>query len=366
MQTISRSRQPRRVGPARIRQLRRHLHRAGSGDRARHVAGERQRFQRRRLHRRRDLPEERRLPDAVIRLGWEFDGGWMPWSSPGNEALWVQAYRHVHDVFRGGLPGFKFDWNGDSGYLQGQTAAYPGDSYVDVVGIDLYDKGMGGATAWNSSTRSWSDPNAAWSRILPNLQWQRDFADLTRQARELSRMGTRRRERHRHVQRRRRQPDLHLGHVQLDDRAARERRRQPDVPVVLQRGHRRRQPQDQLRLVPERVGPLQGVVLERRRRLDPDDHDDPTGLRTAGDDDGPEGDDDHDRTEDDHDCPSTPTTVPSTTPTTAVPVGAVLTQTPTRVIAAGSGFEEHRDRVDLARCARALRTRVAGRPRAST
>ena len=116
------------------------------------------------------------FPNAVIRLGWEFDGGWMPWSSPGNEALWVQAYRHVHDVFRAVSPGFKFDWNGDSGYLQGQTAAYPGDSYVDVVGIDLYDKGMGGATAWNSSTRSWSDPNAAWSRILPNLQWQRDFA----------------------------------------------------------------------------------------------------------------------------------------------------------------------------------------------
>ncbi len=115
-------------------------------------------------------------PAAIIRLGWEFDGGWMPWSSPGNEALWVQAYRHVHDVFRSVSPDFKFDWNGDSGYLQSQTAAYPGDDYVDVVGLDLYDKGMGGATAWNSSTRSWSDPNAAWARIVPNLIAQRDFA----------------------------------------------------------------------------------------------------------------------------------------------------------------------------------------------
>jgi hypothetical protein len=115
-------------------------------------------------------------PDAVIRLGWEFDGGWMPWSSPGNEALWVQAYRHVHDVFRSVSPGFKFDWNGDSGYLQSQTAAYPGDNYVDVVGLDLYDKGMGGATAWNSSTKGWSDPNAAWASIVPNLVAQRAFA----------------------------------------------------------------------------------------------------------------------------------------------------------------------------------------------
>ncbi len=112
----------------------------------------------------------------MIRLGWEFDGGWMPWSSPGNEALWVQAYRHVHDIFRSVSPGFKFDWNGDSGYLQSQTAAYPGDDYVDVVGLDLYDKGMGGATAWNSSTKAWSDPNAAWASIVPNLVAQRAFA----------------------------------------------------------------------------------------------------------------------------------------------------------------------------------------------
>ncbi len=39
-------------------------------------------------------------PDAIIRLGWEFDGDWMPWSAPGNEALWIDAYRHVADIFR--------------------------------------------------------------------------------------------------------------------------------------------------------------------------------------------------------------------------------------------------------------------------
>ena len=68
----------------------------------------------------------------------------MPWSSLGNEALWVQAYRHVHDVFRAVSPGFQFDWNGDSGYLQSQTAAYPGDATSTSIGLDVYDKGMGG------------------------------------------------------------------------------------------------------------------------------------------------------------------------------------------------------------------------------
>ncbi len=116
------------------------------------------------------------FPNAIIRLGWEFDGDWMPWSSKGNEALWVAAYRHVHDLFAAISPSFRFDWNGDSSYLQNATAAYPGDGYVDIVGLDVYDKGMGGAVAWNSSTKTWSDPAAAWAGIQPNLAYQRDFA----------------------------------------------------------------------------------------------------------------------------------------------------------------------------------------------
>ncbi len=112
--------------------------------------------------------------DAIIRLGWEFDGGWMPWSSNGNNALWVSAFQHVVHVFRSVSPNFRFDWNGDPGWLQGQVGAYPGDGYVDIIGLDVYDKGLG--VAWSSSTQSWADPAAAWSKVVPNLQFQRDFA----------------------------------------------------------------------------------------------------------------------------------------------------------------------------------------------
>jgi hypothetical protein len=112
--------------------------------------------------------------DAVIRLGWEFDGGWMPWSSVGNEALWASAFRHVVDVFRSVSPSFRFDWNGDPSFMQTQTAAYPGDGYVDIIGLDVYDKGI--PVAWNSSTLGWSDPTAAFNWELTNLRWQRDFA----------------------------------------------------------------------------------------------------------------------------------------------------------------------------------------------
>ncbi len=113
-------------------------------------------------------------PDAIIRLGWEFDGGWMPWSANGNEALWATAYRHVADAFRSISTSFRFDWNGDPNYLQNEMAAYPGDSYVDIVGLDVYDKGLG--VPWNATTKTWTDPASAWSTLVPSLTFQRDFA----------------------------------------------------------------------------------------------------------------------------------------------------------------------------------------------
>ena len=98
-------------------------------------------------------------PTAVIRLGWEFDGGWMPWSSMGNEGLFIQTYRHVHDLFTSVSSGFRFDWNGTAGFLAPQFSAYPGDAYVDIIGLDVYDRGI-----------------SVTSRLLPYLREQRDFA----------------------------------------------------------------------------------------------------------------------------------------------------------------------------------------------
>ncbi|HEV7523456.1 MAG TPA: glycosyl hydrolase, partial [Acidimicrobiia bacterium] len=112
--------------------------------------------------------------DSIIRLGWEFDGGWYPWSARGNEALWVTAYRHVVGVFRTISPTFRFDWNGDPGAIQKETAAYPGDAYVDIIGLDVYDKGI--PVPWSSATKSWVDPVAALNWDLTSLRFQRDFA----------------------------------------------------------------------------------------------------------------------------------------------------------------------------------------------
>ena len=59
--------------------------------------------------------------------------------------------------------------------LQSATSAYPGDAYVDIIGLDVYDKGI--PVAWNSATKSWVDPDR---RVelgrCTNLRFQRDFA----------------------------------------------------------------------------------------------------------------------------------------------------------------------------------------------
>jgi hypothetical protein len=119
---------------------------------------------------------------VVLRLGWEFDGGWMPWSANGNEALWADTYRHVADLFRAELPGVRLDWTGDPGLMQSEVAAYPGDDYVDFVGTDVYDKGL--AVDWDPATKSWVDPDAAFASIASNLTFQRDFA--TEHAKQVS------------------------------------------------------------------------------------------------------------------------------------------------------------------------------------
>jgi hypothetical protein len=83
-----------------------------------------------------------RYPQAIIRLGWEFDGDWMPWEATHNPGLYIAAFRHVHDLFASVSPSFRFDWTGAAGVTFDGTEAYPGDGYVDIIGEDIYDQGQ--------------------------------------------------------------------------------------------------------------------------------------------------------------------------------------------------------------------------------
>lgn len=85
--------------------------------------------------------------NSVIRLGWEFNGGWFPWAAAGQASDFVTYWQHIVDAMRS-VPGqhFLFEWNptlGDQNGSGNLADYYPGDSYVDWIGEDVYDLAWG-------------------------------------------------------------------------------------------------------------------------------------------------------------------------------------------------------------------------------
>jgi Bacterial Ig-like domain (group 3)/Glycosyl hydrolase family 26 len=94
---------------------------------------------------------------SIVRIGWEFNGGWFPWAAQGQAAAFVAYWQQIVNTMRS-VPGqnFTFEWNptaGDQG--AGNVASYyPGNAYVDYIGLDLYDEAWatypGIASQWNT------------------------------------------------------------------------------------------------------------------------------------------------------------------------------------------------------------------------
>jgi hypothetical protein len=105
-----------------------------------------------------------------IRTGWEFNIEAFPWQAHGNEANFAGAFRQFVDSFRDVSDRFKFEWNMNVSWGPVDPAkAYPGDQYVDIVGMDFY---------WNPWWQG-SDPNSAWDQMVKapyGLQWLENFA----------------------------------------------------------------------------------------------------------------------------------------------------------------------------------------------
>ena len=98
------------------------------------------------------------FPDAVIRLGHEMTCLCQPWSAVNNGDAYVAAFRRVHDVMARVEPRLRFEWNAAMiGFTAWGPGAYPGDSYVDVIGLDVYyepwkgDKAPYGPDVWAKS-----------------------------------------------------------------------------------------------------------------------------------------------------------------------------------------------------------------------
>lgn len=112
-------------------------------------------------------------PEAVIRIGWEFNGGWYAWAAKGRPQEYIDAFRHVALIFKAASPQFTIDWcptHGFSGNMQADTA-YPGDDVVDVIGMDFYND-----YRWGNFKE---DPAARWNWLKGydrGLEWQARFA----------------------------------------------------------------------------------------------------------------------------------------------------------------------------------------------
>jgi len=88
------------------------------------------------------------LTAPVFRLGWEFQISW-PWqvTDSTSSANYIAAFRRVVGLLRAVIPNCKICWCINPGVgAYDPVLSYPGDSYVDYIGIDAYDSSQHAAT----------------------------------------------------------------------------------------------------------------------------------------------------------------------------------------------------------------------------
>jgi len=110
----------------------------------------------------------------AVRLGWEMNGNWYPWSVNGTGGIntswanYIATFRRMANIFRTTVPGvhieFCLNW-GEGGWTSGTPDQYwPGDSYVDIISQDIYQSNLGG---------EWSNAENGGTY---NLNWLVQFA----------------------------------------------------------------------------------------------------------------------------------------------------------------------------------------------
>ena len=79
--------------------------------------------------------------NMMWRIGWEFNGGWFPWSANGMAAAFIPAFKRIVTVGRSVIPGLTIMWNPTRGDLGvGNLANYwPGAAYVTCAALDVYE-----------------------------------------------------------------------------------------------------------------------------------------------------------------------------------------------------------------------------------
>lgn len=117
---------------------------------------------------------------VLLRWGHEMNGNWYSWSGEQNDkntSLYIKSFQHIHDIFQQkGDKNVKFVFSVDAKDVPSITwnrfeNYYPGDEYVDIIGIDFYNWGSD-ATLFAGKIFGWENPEKIlkppYERIIKN------------------------------------------------------------------------------------------------------------------------------------------------------------------------------------------------------
>jgi hypothetical protein len=104
----------------------------------------------------------------MLRFAHEMNGNWYPWceavngNQPGD---YIRAWQHVHGLFTAaGASNVNWVWVPNGGGYIDPSLLYPGEAFVDTVGLDAYNWGT--TQAWSS----WQLPDAVFGPHLAQLR----------------------------------------------------------------------------------------------------------------------------------------------------------------------------------------------------
>jgi beta-mannanase len=113
---------------------------------------------------------------VLLRMLHEFNGDWYPWCTVNNDKdprLLAKAFCYIHNIFKeNNVTNVKFIWCPNSMSIPQESwnyimEAYPGDNFVDYVGLDVYN-GAGKSTLWRSFRKEAAENYFILTEKLPN------------------------------------------------------------------------------------------------------------------------------------------------------------------------------------------------------
>jgi cellulose synthase (UDP-forming) len=110
---------------------------------------------------------------VLLRFAQEMNGDWYPWSEQANGNLpgeFVAAWRHVHDIFTAEhATNVRWVWSPVARFgVALSTNDYPGNAYVDILGLSGFNGGTALPwTGWRSFSSLFNSPLETLHRLAP-------------------------------------------------------------------------------------------------------------------------------------------------------------------------------------------------------